>query len=137
MKRCIETKIMDNTVVQQLYAFIIPHLHQQNINDGMTLLLKLNELIKNLENKNNILNTKNEYLLKENEYLRTTNQENKVAFLDLKRDIQVLSNTNSMNMLQMTKNQLEEMRNEQTKKRKIEDKEVSLVVQQPNTFSPA
>lgn len=132
----------DNTVVRQLYTFIVPHLHQQNINDGMSLILKLNELIKSLESKNSILNTKNEYLLKENEHLRNINQENKVAFLDLKRDVQALSNTNSTNMLQMTKYQLEQMREEtreQRNKRKREEEQgmVTTTTTHPKTFSPA
>ena len=62
---------MDNKeVIPELYNFLLPHLHQQNINEGMNIILKLNDCIKSLEHKTDLLTTRLEYLTKENELLR-------------------------------------------------------------------
>ena len=102
---------MDNKeVIPELYNFLLPHLHQQNINEGMNIILKLNDCIKSLEHKTELLTTRLEYCTKDNELLRKINQEHMEAITKMHREMQQLSNTNTTNMLQMTKYQLEEMK---------------------------
>ena len=102
---------MDNKeVIPELYNFLLPHLHQQNINEGMNIILKLNDCIKSLEHKTDLLTTRLEYLTKENELLRKINREHMEAITKMHREMQQLSNSNTTNMLQMTKYQLEEMK---------------------------
>tara|TARA_Y100000389_G_C16992732_1_gene285731 strand:- start:22 stop:390 length:369 start_codon:yes stop_codon:yes gene_type:complete len=95
-------------IIEQLYTFILPLLNQHNINDGISLIFKLTDCIKKLENKVDLYETKNKLLHEENMFLKKCKDENKESFLSLKEDIHQLSNTNIVNMLQMTKHQLEE-----------------------------
>lgn len=97
-------------IIEQLYTFILPLLNQHNINDGISLIFKLTDCIKKLENKVDLYETKNKLLHEENMFLKKCKDENKESFLTLKEDIHQLSNTNIVNMLQMTKHQLEEMK---------------------------
>lgn len=97
-------------IIEQLYTFILPLLNQHNINDGISLIFKLTDCIKKLENKVDLYETKNKLLHEENMFLKKCKDENKESFQTLKEDIHQLSNTNIVNMLQMTKHQLEEMK---------------------------
>lgn len=99
-------------IIEQLYKFILPLLNQHNINDGISLIFKLTDCIKKLENKVDLYETKNKLLHEENIFLKKCKDENKESFLTLKEDIHQLSNTNIVNMLQMTKHQLEEMKDQ-------------------------
>lgn len=101
-------------ITEQLYTFMLPLLNQHNINDGISMVFKLTVYIKKLENTIDILDAKNKLIHEENIFLKKTMDENRNSLQALKEDIQQISNTNIVNMLQMTKHQLEEMK-EQSK----------------------
>lgn len=140
---------MDNKkVIPELYNFLLPHLHQQNINEGMNIIIKLNDCIKSLEHKTDLLNTRLEYFIKENELLRKINREHMEAITKMHREMQQLSNANTANLLQMTKYQLEEMKDfaHSSNKRLREENQHQCPQPSPkqrpptplpNTFSPA
>ena len=48
-----------DTLMKQLYTFVLPNLNQQNINEGMGLLFKISDQMNKLDANIQILNTKN------------------------------------------------------------------------------
>jgi|UniRef100_A0A6C0BNJ9 predicted nuclease with TOPRIM domain len=97
-------------IVEQIFTFILPLLNQHNINEGILLVLKLNDYVKEQENNVNILETKCKIITQENEYLKKMIDQNTQNYISLKEDLHQLCNTNLVNMLQMTKHQLEEIK---------------------------
>ena len=97
-----------DALMKQLYTFVLPHLNQQNINEGMSLLFKISDQLHKLDGNIQILNTKNAHLVEENKFYK-----NQIIELikELNKDLSKLDNTNITNMLQMTKYQLEEQKN--------------------------
>jgi hypothetical protein len=97
-------------IVEQIFTFILPLLNQHNINEGILLVFKLNDYVKEQENNVNILETKCKIITQENEYLKKMIDQNTQNYISLKEDLHKLCNTNLVNMLQMTKHQLEEIK---------------------------
>lgn len=97
-----------DALMKQLYTFVLPHLNQQNINEGMGLLFKISDQLNKLDTNIQILNTKNAHLVEENKFYK-----DRILGLitELNKDLSKLDNTNITNMLQMTKYQLEEQKN--------------------------
>ena len=97
-----------DALMKQLYTFVLPHLNQQNINEGMSLLFKISDQLHKLDCNIQILNTKNAQIVEENKFYK-----NQIIELikELNKDLSKLDNTNITNMLQMTKYQLEEQKN--------------------------
>jgi hypothetical protein len=94
--------------IKELNAFMLPHLHQQNIHEGMSMIFELTKYFNQLQNNICILETKLEYITRENELYKTQLKETNGMCEKLKDDIQSLNNTNIVNFLQLTKYELEE-----------------------------
>ena len=94
-------------LIKELYTFVLQHLNQQNINEGMGLLFKISDQLNKLDTSIQILNTKNTHLVEENKFYKGQVTE---VIKELNKDLSRLDNTNITNMLQMTKYQLEEQR---------------------------
>lgn len=99
---------MDDTLIKQLYTFVLPHLNQQNINEGLGLLFKISDQLNKLDTNIQILNTKNTHLVEENKFYKVQILE---LIKELNKDLSKLDNNNITNLLQMTKYQLEEHKN--------------------------
>ena len=97
-----------DALMKQLYTFVLPHLNQQNINEGMGLLFKISDQLNKLDTTIQVLNTKNTHLVEENLFYKSQLIELMKEFI---KDLSKLDNTNVTNMLQMTKYQLEEHKN--------------------------
>ena len=97
-----------DALMKQLYTFVLPHLNQQNINEGMGLLFKISDQLNKLDTSIQILNTKNAHLVEENKFYKGQVIE---LIKELNKDLSKLDNTNITNMLQMTKYQMEEQKN--------------------------
>lgn len=97
-----------DALMKQLYTFVLPHLNQQNINEGMGLLFKISDQLNKLDTNIQILDTKNTHLIDENKFYRNQLIE---LMKELNKDLSKLDNTNITNILQMTKYQLEEHKN--------------------------
>lgn len=92
---------------KNLYKFIFPHLNQQNIHEGLGLLFQLNDEINKLKCLYETEKLKNTFLTEENKYLKSTVVEH---IENITKDLSKLDNTNVVNMLQLTKYQLEEQK---------------------------
>ena len=95
------------SLMKQLYTFVLPHLNQQNINEGMDLLFKISDRLNKLDNNIQVLNTTNTYLVEENKFYK-----NQIITLikETNKDLSKLDNTNITNLLQLTKYQLEDLK---------------------------
>ena len=94
-------------LMKQLYTFVLPHLNQQNINEGMELLFKISQQMNKLDANIQILNTRNSHLNDENKFYKSQIVEH---INKLNTELSKLDNTNITNLLQMTKYQLEELK---------------------------
>lgn len=93
--------------MKQIYNFILPHLSQQNINEAMNILFKLADDIGKLKTQNEVLMVKNTQLLEENKYIKSHLHN---LLNEMKSDIHHLDNSNLINLLHLTKYQLEEQK---------------------------
>ena len=99
-----------DTIQKKLQNFIFPHLNQQNIDEGLTLLFQLSDEINNLKHLHEIEILKNKFYIEENEYLKSKIDMFAEDFQNINNEMVRLDNTNVVNMLQLTKHQLEEQK---------------------------
>jgi hypothetical protein len=97
--------------IKELNNFMLPHLHQQNIREGMGLIFDLTEQFNNLHNEICVLNTKIEFITRENDIYKTQKKEMLDVYVKIDTEIKKLNNTNIVNFLQLTKYELEEQKN--------------------------
>nr|QOI90323.1 hypothetical protein HWQ62_00186 [Pyramimonas orientalis virus] len=96
--------------IKTLHNFLLPHLHQQNIQEGLGLMFDLTEKYNQLQNEVCVLHTKLEFLTRENDIYKRQSEETQTNCDSLLTEIQRLNNTNLVNFLQLTKFELEEQK---------------------------
>ena len=96
--------------IKEINNFMLPHLHQQNIREGMGLIFDLTEQFNNIHNEISVLNTKIEFITRENDIYKTQMKEMSDMYRNLDYEIKKLDNTNIVNLLQLTKYELEEQK---------------------------
>lgn len=106
------------TTLKQLYSFVLSHITRENSNDVLALMFKLSDEINKLNNTIKIMETTQQYIMQENKHLKTelsSKIERRFDKVDecldsLNTSIYRVDNSNVVNMLQLTKYQLEELK---------------------------
>lgn len=105
-----------NPTIQQLYTFMIPHMTQQNINEGMLIIFKIMDELNRLTTSVKLMEASQKYIMDENIYLRKEIKQILESLnMKLENSLTKLDHSSMINALQLRKYDFHESKEVSTK----------------------